>query len=308
MNIKRFNNFIEDSILEKSIGSDAIREKWYSDIDKKIFYHIVNTDPTSIRKKEFSKPGKYVKWLIKCYKDMCKNPRIYGDMNKYYLERFDNDLKNCLFIFSTGWYKSKSIKSTYYVGGSPQRTMQNDIFKFKDILDFKKTIKRYENEFKVQTQEGKYDLVYSDDKVDVLIPINFTASYEIAKNTDWCTQSYSGFTMFSKQSLLFRVLPKNKELDKVKISWGRNNNTWFIACSKYPEINGQGTPFDIVDGVERWKKVKNDSDLEYTSDRPVSVKWRENSIKIEETMNLLSDKAKDTIKEYYNKYGTNKEL
>lgn len=305
MNIKRFNDFIEDSILEKSIGSESIHEKWYSDIDKKIFYHIVNTDPTSIRKKEFSKPGKYVKWLIKCYKEMSKNPNIYGDMNKYYSVHFNNDLKNCLFIFSTGWYKSKSKRSTYYVGGSSQISMQNDIFKFKDITDFKKTIKYYEDEFKTQTEEGKYDVVYSDDKVDVLIPINFTASYDISKNTDWCTRTYGGFSIFNQKSLLFRVLPKDKKFDIMKISWGKNNTTWYIACSKYPEINGQGTPFDIIDGIERWEKVKKDSDLIYTSDQPTSVKWRENSIKIEETMNLLSDKAKDTIKEYYNKYGKN---
>ena len=67
MEILRFKNFSE-IILEKSIGSEEIRNKWYPDLDKKIFYKLVNLDPTSIRKKDFSKPGKYVKWLINMYK------------------------------------------------------------------------------------------------------------------------------------------------------------------------------------------------------------------------------------------------
>ena len=55
MEILRFKNFSE-IILEKSIGSEEIRKKWYSDLDKKEFYKLVNIDPTSIRKKDFSKP------------------------------------------------------------------------------------------------------------------------------------------------------------------------------------------------------------------------------------------------------------
>ncbi len=69
MDILRFNDFYE-ILLEKSIGSEEIRKKWYPDLDKKIFYKLVNTDPTSVRKKGFSKPGKYVKWLIMQYKRM----------------------------------------------------------------------------------------------------------------------------------------------------------------------------------------------------------------------------------------------
>ena len=67
MVILRFKNF-SDIILEKSIGSEEIRNKWYSEMDKKVFYKLVNLDPTSIRKKDFSKPGKYTKWLISMYK------------------------------------------------------------------------------------------------------------------------------------------------------------------------------------------------------------------------------------------------
>ena len=86
MNILRFNNFSE--IFEKSIGSEEIRKKWYSDLDKKTFYKLVNIDPTSVRKKEFSKPGKYVKWLITQYKKVQK----YGYYDTRLIQSQDYDL------------------------------------------------------------------------------------------------------------------------------------------------------------------------------------------------------------------------
>ena len=41
----------------------------------------------------------------------------------------------------------------------------------------------------------------------------------------------------------------------------------------------------------------------YNDNKPGSIKCRENSDNITKTMWLVSDKAKETIKEYYNKYG-----
>jgi hypothetical protein len=294
MRIKRFNDFNEYFILEKSIGSEAVREKWYSDIDKKTFYNIVNLDPTSIRKKGFSKPGKYVKWLIKCYKNLVTDEQIENidDFNTY----FNKDLEYFLFIFSTGWYKSKSKKSEYYIGGDSTKLLENDIFKFRCISQFGLHMNKISDEYRVQTEESKYDIVYSDDKLDVLIPINFTASYELAKNTDWCTRYYSAFSIYNSDSVMFRILPKNDNLDRLKITW-KNNGNWYIACSKYPEISGSSNPFDIIDGNEKWKIAKEELD----NHKSLGEKWMENSIKIEETMSLLSDKAKNTIKEYYNK-------
>lgn len=58
-----------------------------------------------------------------------------------------------------------------------------------------------------------------------------------------------------------------------------------------------------------WKKVLVRKKLEknmngiYNDDRPGSIKWRENSDNITKTMSLLSDKAKETIIKYYEKYG-----
>jgi hypothetical protein len=296
MEVLRFKNF-SNIILEKSIGSEEIRNKWYSDLDKKIFYKLVNIDPTSIRKKEFSKPGKYTKWLINMYKKESKSE--YFDFN----DSFNSHLNFKLFIFSTGWYKSKVKKESFYLGGELNKTIENDILKFPTLRDFERHMYNYQDEYRKQTEDAKYDVVFSDDKIDILIPINFTASAETAKNTEWCSQSYGGYSMWNKIALLFRIIPKDNRYDKLKLTWGKNNKAWHLACSKYPEIRGSKNPFDKTNGIENWKIFKNEMDHKNDWD-----KWKENSIKIDETMNLLSEKAKETIKEYYNKNEKSKEV
>jgi len=282
-------------LLEKSIGSEEIRNKWYSDLDKKIFYKLVNLDPTSVRKKDFSKPGKYVKWLINMYKKESKSE--YFDFDR----EFDSDLNFKLFIFSTGWYASKVKKESFYLGGELNKTIENDIFKFPTLRDFERDIYKYQDEYRKETEDAKYDVVFSDDKVDVLIPINFTASAESAKNTEWCSQSYDGYSWWNKKALLFRIVPKDKGYDKLKLTWSKKegDNEWHIACSKYPEIYGGGTPFDMIDGKESWQERIDYMNDIHNDDKPVSIKWKENSDNITKTMNLLSNKAKETIKKYH---------
>ena len=163
MRLLRFMEF-SSPLLEKSIGSEEIRNKWYSDLDKKIFYKLVNLDPTSVRKKDFSKPGKYVKWLINMYKKESKSE--YFDFDR----EFDSDLNFKLFVFSTGWYASKVKKESFYLGGELNKTIENDIFKFPTLRDFERDIYKYQDEYRKETEDAKYDVVFSDDKVDVLIP------------------------------------------------------------------------------------------------------------------------------------------
>ena len=304
-NLKKYNDFF--FLLEKSIGSEEIRKKWYPDLDKKIFYKLVNLDPTSVRKKEFSKPGKYTKWLISMYKKMKAD--IYYEIEKEeeFDRYFDSDLNFKLFIFSTGWYRSKVRKESFYLGGQLNKTLENDILKFKSLHDFENHMSKIQEEYKIQTEEAKYDIVFSDDKVDILIPINFTASAETAKNTEWCSQSYIGYSMWNKMSLLFRILPKDNKYDKLKLTWTKKERSpskkWYIACSKYPEIGGDGIPFDIIDGKESWQERIDYMNEIYNDEKSSSVKWRENAKNIEMTMRLLSDKAKETIIKYYEKYG-----
>ena len=306
MEILRFDDF-SGLLLEKSIGREEIRKKWYSDLDKKIFYKLVNLDPTSVRKKEFSKPGKYTKWLISMYKKMKAD--IYYEIEKEeeFDRYFDSDLNFKLFIFSTGWYRSKVRKESFYLGGQLNKTLENDILKFKSLHDFENHMSKIQEEYKIQTEEAKYDIVFSDDKVDILIPINFTASAETAKNTEWCSQSYIGYSMWNKMSLLFRILPKDNKYDKLKLTWTKKERSpskkWYIACSKYPEIGGDGIPFDIIDGKESWQERIDYMNEIYNDEKSSSVKWRENAKNIEMTMRLLSDKAKETIIKYYEKYG-----
>jgi hypothetical protein len=173
--------------------------------------------------------------------------------------------------------------------------------------DFESHMYKIKDEYRKQTEDAKYDIVFSDDKVDILIPINFTASAETAKNTEWCSQSYGGYSIWNQMSLLFRIIPKDKTYDKLKLTWVKkeknSSKKWYIACSKYPEIYGEESPFNIIDGKESWQERLEYMNGIYNDDRPGSIKWRENSDNITKTMGLLSDKAKETIIKYYEKYG-----
>ena len=288
--IKRYKDFTIP-ILEKSIGSEAIRLKHYSDIDKSIFYQLVNIDPTSVRKKEFSKPGKYTKWLLKAYK---------GGFFEYYIENGKIDeslaktLNSYLFIFSTGWFKSRIKKQN--------QSISLDIFKY-TYYTFSGTMRSYVESFKAETEDAKYDTVYSDDKIDILVPLNFTGSFETAKNTQWCSQSMTGYSHWNEISIMFRILPNDKSFDKLKLTWVKksingNKEKWFLACSEYPEVSGEGSPFDkekngrerYINNIDRYVEQWNDTYLHLFK-------------KVKKTMGLVSDNAKKYIERYYNEHG-----
>lgn len=296
--LNSYNNF--ESIFEKSIGSESIRMKYYSDIDKKAFYKLVNTDPTSVRKKEFSKPGKYSKWLLIQYRR-----GSFGTLLND--ENYMKKLNYLLFIFSTGWFKSR-IKNYYSISGQSNiGSEKQDIFKYKSLSDFINEVKDYIDEYESATEKSKFDTVYSDDKIDILVPLNFTASFETAKNTEWCSQSLSSYSSWNQQAILFRIMPKSSNFDKLKLTWGRiapnnKNPQWYLACSKYPELIGTKSPFDVVeDGIEKWEDTKIILDQTYDDESGYSSKWKDNSKKISNTMSLVSKEAKKFIEEYHNK-------
>lgn len=288
-------NFSEyEFIVEKSIGSEETRMKWYSDMDKKLFYKIVNIDPTSVRKKDFSKLGKYSKWLLIQYKKG-KLDSVLNDKDLI------DELNYFLFIFSTKWFVSKCLTAFHYGGITTKSYKDIDILKY-DFDRFINKMIKYVNQYKEETEDSKFDVVFSDEKVSVLVPLNFTASYETAKNTQWCSQTFSGYSMWNSMAILFRIIPKEKVYDKLKLTWERGGNSsgrWMLACSKYPEIVGYDLPFEktFTDGktVDNWEKLcinkKGDSD---SLDKNID--------EIQKTMYLLSEQAKDCIMEYYIKY------
>jgi hypothetical protein len=263
-------------ILEKTIGSEAIRLKHYSDIKKDIFYRLFKVDPTSVRKKDFSKPGKYFKWIMVQYKK--------GNFENVEDEYLLVDMNLTLFIFSTNWFRVKAKEDNVNL----------DIMTYPNAIKFMSMMDPYVEKYKTETDSAQFETVFSDDKVDVMIPMNFTASWEISKNTEWCTSSRPSFDMWSDTSILFRIIPKNKEYDILKLTWAREAEKWYIACSKYPEISGSGNPFYDKYG---WEYEIGLRDVEHKHNE----KWIENSQKIKETMSLLSDEAKNIITEYRNK-------
>jgi len=323
--VKYLRRFNEDYIiLEKSIGSESIRLKYYSHIDKKLFYKIINLDPTSVRKKEFSKPGKYTKWLLLQLKRGNLSQELLND------DSFFKKLNYYLFIFSTGWYRSKIImengktffdnisflrdrKDNNYLPSvddekkyTKSSSIYYDITKYKIVSDFIKHMEKYVKRYESETEKSKFDVVYSDDKLSVLVPLNFSASYETAKNTEWCSQSLSAFHSWNSKHILFRIIPNDKEYDKVKLTW--RNDSWFMATIKYPEISSifyrefeNKRPFDKIDGVEVWRKMVQ-KEREKDVDRWIII-WD----KLESTLNLLSDNAKSAINQYWEKNIKNKQ-
>lgn len=282
MRVKKYNDFI----LEKSIGSEEIRQKYYGDLEKRKYYQIINLDPTSVRKKDFSKPGKYSKWLLYQYKIGFLTDDNLND------KKFTDQLTNYLFLFSTNWYANQFKKSNFYIGGLTMNTMDNDINKF-SLSNFMAKMLPLQDEFLSETQDAKYDIVYSDDLLEIFVPLNFTASRESAQNTQWCSSNYSGYSVWHKDAILFRILPKDQSLDKLKFTY-KFDGKWFIAGPEYPEIMGLKNPFEQKDGVPEWLRKKNKAfDEGFEKDK---VKYDG----IEKTMRLLSPQAIECMMKYYN--------
>jgi len=207
----------------------------------------------------------------------------------------ENSIKYYLFIYTTGWMKKRM--------NNEEKNIMN-----LTLVYFIALIKSVLDDYKKETEGSKYDTVYKDSKIQILIPLNFSASYETAKNTDWCTKNIPQFNLWSSISYLFRILPVDKNYDKIKLTWVTPKNSkdteWYIACSKYPEIYGKGNPFEIKNGKINWeyeldninkKILKGDS-----SNKPESVqRWRQNYLEIKKTMSLISNDAISCIEQHY---------
>lgn len=275
--------------------------KWYSKIPKKLFYLIINLDPTSVRKKEFSKPGKFSKWLL--MKMVSRNNELTHDA-KYFIETEKEKLNFFLFIFSTSWYKLKT-------------TGIKDIFKFKSLNDFMNYMQKFEKDYLLQTN-ARYEVIYHDDKCDVVVPLNYSASWETAKNTDWCTKNIQAWTHWSSIALLVRILPHSNRYSKLKLTFTLSEPyNWTLASQKYPELFGRGLPFEKKNSVENWQSILNLKIKEseetakklndiwmrqgYTSDDIPKTDFSTFK-EIEKTMSIVSDEAKQKIEEAINKY------
>ncbi len=280
-NILLFENFL----LEKSIGSENIRTKWYNDLPKRTYYALVNTDPTSVRKAEFSKNGKYTKWLIIQYKKGYLTQDMLSD------KEFIKKLNYCLFIFSTGWYKCHFQYDA-------------DIMKYSSLQNFLSTLLPIMENYEEATNKSKYDMIYSDDNIDILIPLNFSTCFKYSKNTEWCTKEASGFSLWKSRAFLFRIIPKNKDYDKLKLTW-RKNGEWYLACSVYPEFfeyKERKSPFTVEKGKEHWELSIEKSEYHCSHLPEVNQKVTQNGEVIKKTMSLVPNEAKRLIEEHYKKY------
>jgi hypothetical protein len=292
-------------LFESTIGSEEIRKKWYPAIDRRLFYQIVNIDPTTIRKENFSKPGKYSKWLLM---KMIDSDGKLTESGEYWLKQEKEQLNLALFIFSTGWFKLSKRGLT-------------DILKYDSINTFMSQMEKLIPEY-FKSMKAEYDVIYSDENIDIVIPLNFSASWQTAQGTSWCTKNVTSYNIWSSSSILFRILPKSKSYNKVKITWVIPGSTklmtltenfakWTIASEQYPEIRGSTRgPFDEIKGKEAWEYDLDtfiarsydivDGELVRLSDND-RKKHIEPFKKLRETMSLLTPEAKKEIERHYQK-------
>ena len=267
-------------IYEKAWHSEDIRNKYYSDMPKRLFYMFVNSDPTSVRKKDFSKVGKYVKWLINQYNQHHEDSYYMSEF--VYRDDIREKIKNSLYIFttSTGRKLLKDDKEPI------------DIHKH-NIDSLLRAVSNIKDQWTVLTNDGKIDLVYEDNNLLILIPLNFTACYQYSKNTEWCSQSLNGYNSWSKQGLLYRFIDKQTN-EIYRLTWMFNDNTKFSwATKKYPEIGYSNFKIELKTPFEFDKMTKNfDSYGGNSEDRFMTLKefWKK-----------FTTQAISNCIEYYNK-------
>ena len=70
---------------------------------------------------------------------------------------------------------------------------------------------------------------------------------------------------------------------------------WNIACSKYPEIRGEGNPFEKINGEFKWEI----SCREFLYKNSNNTYGRVEIGEIKKTMELLNDDCRQFIVDYY---------
>jgi len=187
-------------------GLEDIKNKYFKDMDDKVFSQLVKLDPTY---KGEDKAGNYTRWILNLYnKGKLKEEDFYKVTD--YLQKFNN--------------VKKKMKN-------------KDIFQFKSLPDIAKTLDEFEDDEELsdrqelrrlkkqieKTKEKIHDeaeLVHDGEDWEVWIPETFEASCALGKETHWCTASPSSphyFRQYSVQGPLYILINKKDPEDKYQL-------------------------------------------------------------------------------------------
>lgn len=84
-----------------------------------------------------------------------------------------------------------------------------DINRFKSMQDFEQTVATYPEPQEVIVDKGKAELVYSDDSLRVITPMDEQAAKYYGQGTTWCTaaKNNNAFTRYHQKGYLYIILP-----------------------------------------------------------------------------------------------------
>lgn len=217
---------------------EDIKKKWYQDIDDKLFLLIAHLDPTSIiKKRNVVKLGMYCKWLFVMYRKkqfeelirITENIEIFKTKRKL-SDNVKKELFDSIFMYHY-WYKRK------------HKLIDKDknIFNY-NLLEFVKRFSYVDKEEKVlfekyHNQKGKVGLIYEDENIVILEPLDFIACYHLSKKTQWCTKSENSYKYWSTNHILLRfIVKKTKEIFRLTWSLERDDK-WSWSTPVYPEYD-----------------------------------------------------------------------
>jgi hypothetical protein len=209
---------------------EEIREKFYKDIDKEIFYNILKMDPTTIVKgDEVMKMGNYCKWLLILYK---KNELQLDDHDK---------INEYLIAFNEVRYMKSLLERLNKKIGDPKistvevekliskRTkieklkIDPDIMKYKSHGDLYLALKDYledeeeEEEEIEETDIEKYiktvqtKVLYKDSNWMYILPLSYDAAAFWGRGTKWCTTGKGAFTNYKQLHIIINRKSKDEK-------------------------------------------------------------------------------------------------
>lgn len=238
-----------------------------------------------------------LKWLIKAYRNDEFDPMTSTDERK-------NTIYQTLLVFDSKWYRNKyKGKTTYTIGGVTTELNDHD----HDINKYSlgRLIEKMSGkvaEYKALSEDGKYDIIYQDKNILILSPNDFAACFNYSKDTQWCSQSFSGYEMWSKGNLMLRFIPTYDPKQKCRLTWAYNDQyRWSWASPKYPEF----LPYDFAEVNNKDKDFNpfdfnkfDYSKFEGEDKRLVPMKTA-NFIPLKKVFDLLTPQAIASCKEYY---------
>jgi len=160
--LKTYNIFLEKLVNKEDL--DIVYNKYYKDIDYKIFTQIIEFDPTSLIDGKFY-VGKYCKWLLNLYKS--KKLKL-EDLYKVsgYIELFDK----------------QSVRNKLEVN---KRNINN----YNSLGELAEVLDQFKNDEEILSKSEIKDknFVKEFKNFNLLIPRTFEDSCVLGKGTEWCT-------------------------------------------------------------------------------------------------------------------------